>query len=121
MFIRLPGLKGGETSEMVQNTDIVPTILDFIGEKKVLDGKSLLPLIKEGKRVRNEVLLFDGLANDVRAVRTYGKKLVVAKDNFCNLCKASHHNGSEEYDLEEDPKEAKNIFVGDSELMKYLE
>jgi arylsulfatase A-like enzyme len=49
MIIKLPGIKAGETSEMVQNTDIVPTIMDFMGERQELDGKSLLLLIKEGK------------------------------------------------------------------------
>jgi arylsulfatase A-like enzyme len=116
----LPGLKAKETSEMVQNIDIVPTILEFLGEKKDLDGRSLMPLIKEGKKVRDEVLLFDGLANDVRAVRTGKRKLVVAKDKFCNLCKSSHHSGTEEYDLENDPQESKDVFSGSSELSKLM-
>jgi arylsulfatase A-like enzyme len=120
LLIKLPGLKGREVNGMVQNTDIVPTILDFIGEKKKLDGKSLLPLMKGGKRVRDEVFLFDGLANDVKAVRTHDRKLIIAKDNFCNLCKASHHHDSEEYDLAKDPKEEKNVYSGDSELLGYF-
>jgi arylsulfatase A-like enzyme len=120
LIIKLPGIGAKETSEMVQNTDIVPTILDFIGEKIELDGKSLMPLIKEGKRVRDEVLLVDALANDVKAVRTYDKKLIIAKDNFCNLCKADHHYNTEEYNLKKDPNEEKNVFSGKSELMKYL-
>jgi membrane-anchored protein YejM (alkaline phosphatase superfamily) len=121
LIIKLPGIDGKEIEDMVQNTDIVPTILDFIGERTaVLDGKSLLPLIKEGKRVRNEVLLFDAMANDVRAVRTYNRKLILAKDNFCNLCKSSHHYDTEEYDLLKDPDESKNVFSGKSELLKYL-
>ena len=121
LIIKLPGMAGKEISDMVQNTDIVPTILDFMGEGKTkLDGKSLIPLIKEGRRVRNEVLLFDAMANDVRAVRTYDRKLIRAKDNFCNLCKTSHHYGTEEYDLTKDPAESKNVFSGKSKLMKYL-
>jgi len=120
LIIKLPSLKGKEISEMVQNTDIVPTILDFLGEKIVLDGKSLLPLIKEGRKVRSKILLFDGLANDVKAVRTEGRKLIVAKDNFCNLCKASHHYDVEEYDLVKDPQEKRNIFSDKSELLKYF-
>ena len=122
MIIKLPGVRAKETGEMVQNIDIVPTILDFLGDKpaKELDGKSLLPLIKNGTKVRDEVLLFDGLANDVRAVRTGKKKLVVAKDSFCNLCKSSHHHDTEEYDLANDPAETKNIFSGSSELSKSM-
>lgn len=122
LIMRLPSINGKVIDGLVQNTDIVPTILDFMGEKTVaLDGKSLMPLIKEGRRVRNEVLIFDAMANDVRAVRTYDKKLILAKDNFCNLCKTSHHNGTEEYDLLKDPGETNNVFSGKSELMKYLD
>jgi arylsulfatase A-like enzyme len=120
LIMKFPGISGKEISDMVQNTDIVPTILDFVGEKRSLDGKSLLPLIKEGRRVRKEILLFDAMANDVRAVRTYDRKLIVAKDNFCNLCKTSHHYGTEEYDLVNDPEESKSIFSGRSELLKLL-
>jgi arylsulfatase A-like enzyme len=120
LIIKLPGIEGREIGDMVQNTDIVPTILEFVGEKKELDGISLLPLIKEGKRVRNEIMLFDAMANDVRAVRTYDRKLIIAKDNFCNLCKTSHHHGTEEYDLAKDPEEKKNVFSGKSDLLKYL-
>lgn len=120
MIMKLPGMKAGETNEMVQNTDIVPTILDFMNEKQELDGKSLIPLMKEGKTARDEVTLVDAFANDVRAVRTDGKKLIVAKDNFCNMCKASHHNGMEEYNLSKDPGETRNTFSGKSELLEHL-
>ena len=120
MMIKIPGVAPRETSELVQNTDIVPTILDLLGEKKRLDGKSLLPLMKEGKKVRKEILLFDGLANDVRAVRTEKRKLIVAYDKYCNLCKASHHEGKEEYNLVEDPSEEKNIFSEDSQLLSHI-
>jgi arylsulfatase A-like enzyme len=118
MMMRIPGMNGREISEMVQNIDIVPTILDIMGEKVALDGKSLIPLMKFGKSVRSEVLLFDGLANDVRAVRTNTRKLIVAKENFCNLCKADHHYDKEEYDLAKDPGEEKNVFSESSELAK---
>ncbi len=120
MIIRIPSVKPGETKEMVQNVDIVPTILDFMGVKKELDGKSMLPLMKEGKKIRDMVTLADAFANDVKVVRTETRKLIVAKDNYCNMCKASHHNGIEEYDLVKDPKEEKNIFSGTSELLKYV-
>jgi arylsulfatase A-like enzyme len=122
MIIKLPGVKSKETSEMVQNIDIVPTILEFLGEKTApsLDGKSLIPLINTGTKVRDRVFLFDGLANDVRAVRTGNKKLIVAKDSFCNLCKSSHHHGTVEYDLSNDPEETKDTFSEGSELLKSM-
>ena len=121
MMIRLPGVNATETEELVQNTDIVPTILDFFGEKGTgLDGKSLLPLVKDKTRVHEEILAFDGLANDVKAVRTKSRKLVVAKDGFCNMCKSSHYSGTEEFDLEKDPSEERNVFAGKSELLALI-
>lgn len=122
LIIKLPGFKHAETSEMVQNIDIVPTLLDFLGKKSKskLDGVSLIPLIKSGKKVRDKVMLFDALANDVTAVRTDDTKIISAKDNFCNLCKAQHHYNTEEYDLIKDPNEKDNVFSGNSKLLKYL-
>lgn len=120
MIIRMPGIKAGETNEMVQNTDIVPTILEFMGEKKQLDGKSLLPLMKKGNGVRSEVILVDAFANNVRVIRTKERKLIVAKDSFCNMCKASHHTAHEEYDLINDPGETRNVFSNKSELLKRI-
>lgn len=120
-IMHLPEIKAAEINELVQNVDIVPTILDFLEEKvEDLDGVSLLPLIKEGKKVRDKLFLFDGLAEDVRAIRTENKKLIIAKNNFCNLCKADHHYNLEEYDLANDSKEEKNVFSGKSELLKFL-
>jgi arylsulfatase len=121
LMIKLPGVKGKETGEMVQNIDLVPTLLELFGEKnKDLDGRSLMPLIKEGKKIRDEVFIFDGLANDVKSVRTNDRKLIIAQDNFCNLCKASHHYGKEEYDLKNDPKEEKNVFSEKSSMLKHF-
>ncbi len=122
MIMKIPGIKGKETSEMVQNTDIVPTLIELLGDKETakLDGKSLMPLIKEGKKVHSEVFLFDALANKVKAVRTETRKLIIAEDNFCNLCKSSHHSASEEYDLVVDPKEERNVFSADSEMLRHF-
>lgn len=123
MIAHLPGFEKKEITEFVQNIDIVPTILDYLNLKseEKLDGESLLPLIKNNIPIRDKIITYDGLCEDIKAVRTKNKKLIIAKNNFCNLCKASHHAKFEEYDLENDPQETKNIFSGDSELMKYLD
>ena len=120
LIMKIPGLEKKEINELVQTVDIAPTILDRFGEKmKGLDGKSLLPLIKSGKAIRNKVFLFDGLAENIKAVRTKKRKLIVG-DSKCNLCKSNHHTGKEEYDLERDPKELNNIYSEKSELEGYF-
>jgi arylsulfatase A-like enzyme len=120
LIIKIPGIESREVSEMVQNIDIVPTILEFMGEKVELDGTSLIKTMKSGGKVRDEVLLFDAFAKNVRAVRTNERKLIVAKENYCSMCKSSHHSGSEEYDISTDPKETRNVFSGNSELANHL-
>ena len=123
LIMHFPGFEEKEINEFVQNIDIVPTILDILGLKiqEEFDGKSLIPLIKDNKPIRDKIFSYDGLCEDIVAVRTENKKLILAKDNFCNLCKGYHHEKFEEYDLEKDPEENKNIFSGESDLAKFLE
>lgn len=123
LIMHLPGFKAKEVTELVQNIDLSPTILDYLGLEieHEFDGKSLLPLVKNDQPVRDKIFSFDGLCADIIAVRTKNRKLIIAKDNFCNLCKASHHEKIEEYDLDKDPQEATNIYSGKNELMKLFE
>lgn len=127
LIMKLPGIKEREINELVQNIDIVPTLMDFLKEKnpKDIDGISMLPMIKTKKNhkikaIRNKIFAFDGLAEDIKAVRTKKRKLIIAKNNLCYLCKSGHHKGKEEYDLENDPAEMKNIYSGKSKLEKFF-
>ncbi len=121
-IMRLPGVESKEVNELMQCVDIVPTILDYLGFEipEVVEGKSLLPMIKEGKKLRDKVFFWDGLSADIRGVRTEKRKFIVAKDNACHLCKADHHVEYEEYDLEKDPEELENLYSGNSDLMESL-
>lgn len=112
MILRLPGIGKTEINELSQHVDIIPTILDYLnlGKENCFEGFSLLPIIEGKESFRKKVFAFDGLCNDIKTVRTKDRKFILAKDNFCNLCKASHHEKMEEYDLEKDPEETKNIF-----------
>ncbi len=122
LIAHLPGFEEKEINEFVQNIDIIPTILDILEleSKEEFDGKSLIPLIKNNQPIRDKILSYDGLCEDIVAIRTENKKLILAKDNFCNLCKGHHHEKVEEYDLEKDPGEINNIFSGESELLEFV-
>ena len=123
LIIKFPKSRygGRRIKSFVQNIDILPTVLQTIGSKQErYDGKSLIPLIKSGKKIRDKVFLFDGLAEDAIGVRTKDKKLIVAKKSKCNLCKTEHHKRFEEYDLKKDPKELNDIYSGKSSLMRFL-
>ncbi|MFA4952602.1 MAG: sulfatase [Candidatus Pacearchaeota archaeon] len=111
LIIKIPGFEKKEISELVQTVDIAPTILDRFNESiEDFDGKSLLPLIKDGIPLRDKVFLFDGLAENIRAIRSKDKKIIIAEGNKCNLCKSEHHKKYEEYDLKKDPRELNNIY-----------
>lgn len=122
LIMHLPNFEPQEINELIENIDITSTILDCLKlePEEKLDGISLLPLIKNKQPIKDKVFLFDGLCEDIIGVRTKSRKLIMAKNNFCNLCKASHHEKFEEYDLEKDPGETKNIFSGSSELLKFI-
>lgn len=113
----IPGLWQKEVRNFVQNVDIAPTILRILGdeERRNFDGKSFFDLIDE-REIRKNVLFWDGLCEDIKGVRTRNRKLIIAKNPKCNLCKSQHHKSEEEYDLEKDPEEKNNIYSGTSEL-----
>ena len=113
LIIHLPGVEKKQINELVQNIDVVPTIFDYLNFKETpkFDGKSLLPLTKQERPIRNKILAFDGLAENIKAVRTKNKKLVISERPVCNICRSSHHNARmEEFDLIKDPEEKNNIY-----------
>ncbi|MBS3085509.1 sulfatase [Candidatus Pacearchaeota archaeon] len=120
LIMKIPNFKSREINEFAQTPDIAPTILEGFGDKGDFEGKSVISLIKKGNPLRDKVLLYDGLAPDVKAVRTKKRKLIIANGNKCNLCKSEHHAKIEEYDLEKDPNETNNIYSGKSELMEFI-
>lgn len=119
-IMHLPGFSG-EVKGFAQNVDIAPTLLEYLGlEKKEMDGVSMIPLIKDGKEIRDKVFSVDGLAGYIRSVRTEDRKLIVCDKPECNLCKSKHHDEKEEYDLEKDPGEKKNVYLKNSPLERFL-
>ena len=88
LIMKLPGKKVREIDDFAQNTDIVPTLLDYLGckVKEKFDGASLLKKIK-----RKKIFAIDGLAENVRLTMTKNKRVITAKNPRCHLCKAKHH------------------------------
>lgn len=119
LIMHVPGIKNNKNNELIQSIDISATILDLLKDKKNIDGKSLLSVIK-GKTGRKYVYAYDGVCKDRVMVRTKNRKLIISKNGKCYLCGAEHSRKYEEYDIQEDPKETKNLYNGKSELEKYL-
>lgn len=117
MIWRLPGGASGEvTHEMIEQVDVMPTLLDALGVDVPagVQGRSMLPLLRgdEGASGRESVLMQERQAPDLAArgldperitqwaVRTHEWKLV-------------HYPGEdfgELYDLREDPGEFRNLW-----------
>ena len=120
LVMHLPNIKPKRIKEFVQNIDIVPTILEFLGEKKIkTDGKSLLNLIKKGALLRNKIFSFDGGCEKRWCVRNEGKKVIFAANKKCYSCKGEHGEEIEEYDLIKDPLELNNIHKDKYELKEF--
>jgi arylsulfatase A-like enzyme len=113
LIIRGPGLPAGVIRpQMVNNVDVVATIVEAaniretIQGRKILDGHSLLPLMKDALTPWRSALLvqgivppYDGTAKRFQAVRTATAKYVEI------------HTPDEErelYDLVADPRELEN-------------
>lgn len=120
LLMKLPGTKPKQIDELVQNVDLVPTILDLIGKKNSEpDGNSLLPLIKKGTPIRNKAFSFDGSCANRWSIRTKNRKLIFTADPSCFSCKSKHGEEIEEYDLNKDPQELDNIHKGKHKLTEF--
>lgn len=118
LIVHAPGILPTTTEELTQNIDVAPTILDLLDEPKInVDGKSLLPIMANGEKVHDSILLSDSFCNNRIAIRTKEKKIVVGDGGPCYLCGAVHHYAKkEEYNIENDPDELKNVYSVVSEL-----
>lgn len=123
LIAHFPGFEAREISGFAQNVDIAPTILELIGEKaksQQFDGRSMISLVKNNEEIRDKVFFFDGLCQNVKGMRTRSRKVIVAKDPKCNLCKSTHHREKEIYDLKKDPKEERNIYSKEKDNLLIL-
>ncbi|MGL1890020.1 MAG: sulfatase-like hydrolase/transferase [Spirochaetaceae bacterium] len=106
-IVSWPGVfkSGIECTELVSNMDIMPTILDYLGEDiKSLDGISMLPYLKGEKpeNSRKEMFMeFHGL----RYLCT--QRFIVTDDNWKYIFTPGDYD--EVYNLNDDPWEMKNL------------
>jgi arylsulfatase A-like enzyme len=118
LIMKIPGIIPRRVNALTQSIDIAPTILDVLGDKKEIDGKSLLEVMKNGGEFRDKIFCVDTCSEKAFTVRNKKKKLIVSDSKGCYLCGAVHNDNFEEYDLENDPEERNNIYTGNSEFEK---
>ena len=117
--------KGKRIKSFVDTTDIMPTILDFLGVKlpqprsshEILHGHSLLPLISgEIEKVRDYAYM--GWFNRSWAIRDGDWKYIMyTSPNFVYTGK----DKNELFNLKEDPDELNNLYDEEPELVNRLE
>jgi arylsulfatase A-like enzyme len=126
-IMRQPGAipEGLETHALVQNTDFAPTVLEMCGieqptrqgmggfnniaPKHVLDGVSLMPLLREDEPAVRDCV-FNGAFGLRASIRTERWKLI---DN-------QGEKPNELFDMENDPKERDNVAEREPELAEEL-
>lgn len=101
LVMSIPGVvNDGPVAAMVENVDIVPTILDYLGidySDIGLEGRSLRSLIEQNQAVHDFVF---SLQDDLRSV----------DDGRFKLISELSTDGRQLYDLENDPLEQNDLF-----------
>lgn len=105
MLFAGPGVPSGiETEALVENVDVLPTLLELVGLEVPygVQGRSLVPLLTRGQPVRESVVTsYDAHDRGIRlkSLRTRRHKLnVFAREAYAEL-----------FDLEHDPEEFDNL------------
>ncbi|TKX54819.1 sulfatase [Halorubrum sp. SS7] len=115
LIVWLPEETASRTDELVQITDIAPTVLDAVDSSANLqsDGCSLMPLLRDnGKWKSRQAVTAEEAHTQRRAmIRTADYKLIESldEDTVCRYCEIEHAPAEELYDLQSDPSEDQNI------------
>ncbi|MEL7240080.1 MAG: sulfatase-like hydrolase/transferase, partial [Planctomycetota bacterium] len=135
LLLRVPGVAAGTRSAMVSNTDVLPTLMELIGQKlpRGLQGRSLVPMLRDETVPGRDAVFaevnepvqpptpvdrnaYDAYAEDRRSadgmfwfgdIMRRGRAAMVRTDRW----KFIHYTGDvcELYDLHADPLETANL------------
>lgn len=124
LVVRPPGGANETVTELVQITDIAPTVESYVGSNEIdADGFSLRPVIRgESSIDRRYILAEEAHTQRRRMVRTDSSKLIylVDGDTVCRYCGVQHASEIEFYDLQRDPTEQKNLAGENEESVREL-
>jgi N-acetylglucosamine-6-sulfatase len=106
LWVRAPGVTPRDDNSLVANIDLAPTIMDLAGQSipSTVDGKSLVPLLKNTLTSWRNELLLEFVSTD------YGAKRLFHAARTTRYVYAEYLNGDRElYDLLLDPYQLTNV------------
>lgn len=113
LVVRPPGGADREVDDLVQITDIAPTIESYAGTDQLdADGYSLQSVIEADESINRHFVLADERHTQRRRmVRSTESKLIYSLDDdtVCRYCNVQHAPEIEFYDLTRDPGESNNL------------
>jgi arylsulfatase A-like enzyme len=112
LLIRPPGGDAKHVDDLVQITDIAPTILSYIDSSSDLqpDGVFLKPAIESNEPIDREIILAEEAhTQQRRMVLNDAEKLIdlISGDTVCRYCDIEHGSGKRIYNRGDDPHEQK--------------
>jgi arylsulfatase A-like enzyme len=130
-FWRWPGtLQPGDRDQLAAHLDIFPTLAEIAGAKipddlvGKLDGRSLVPVLKDAKAAWPERFLFTHIGRWPRGKAAQSKYAgcAVRWGKYHLVCSAGDGKKAWElYDLQADPAEKTDISAGNPDVVKKLE
>lgn len=125
MVLSHPDLPAGKrVNEFVQHVDLHPTILDFVGSDppEQVDGHSLLPVIFDGRTIRDAVVAEEAQTQRKICIRTSDYKYIetIGSNSVCRGCHVIHGGERELYDLQADDAETSNLFDDRPDIQERL-
>lgn len=113
LIVRVPGDQPDRVDELVQLTDIAPTILDYTGidGESSMDGYSLRPVLEADGSLDRAYLVAEEANTQRRRMLLHDdwKYITALDDGVCRYCELRHAPDEELYDLNADPAEQDNL------------
>jgi arylsulfatase A-like enzyme len=131
LFIYVPGVKPGSYNGLTSAVDLMPTVLDIIGQQIPgrVEGKSLLPMVHDNSVSGREYVVSahpfinaqDQLASVDGLIRVTEKaSTATVTTDECSLLYTIDPGLSELYNLKLDPKQEKNVIASHPDKAKEL-
>jgi arylsulfatase A-like enzyme len=131
LTIYVPGVKPGTYSGLTSAVDLMPTVLDILGQKipSYIEGKSLLPAVRNQRQAGREQVFTacpfinagdtDQLVDHIKRKCVVPSMVTITTDKW-SLLYDCLPGGSELYDLKADPNQEKNVISRHSDVARDL-